>query len=320
MGLRVGGGARALSAGGLGAAVLAAALSVGPWGVGQAVAEPSISLMEKLADERAEAFLSEQGLGAQNSALPPRAQALTQSGQATPDGPGLAQGGRLEQDDLVREVQYRREGRRARGERRAERRIDRRRLERRGERRVERRIDRRVDRRLERRAADRRIDRRVDRRLDRRAERRRLDRRLDRRAARRAWRREGAIRRNGRLYAPPRAYRRGRVLPPRYYREARHGPRYRYRHGRYTYFYDGWWYVSPWWLLAYPTATTVVYEYPVEADVYGYAQGGAYSSNEFDDAYREDQARCAYWSDRCIENWGFQNPNYRGCLRYHGCD
>lgn len=28
---------------------------------------------------------------------------------------------------------------------------------------------------------------------------------------------------------------------------------------------------------------------------------------------------CAYWSERCTANWGRDNANYYGCLRYHRC-
>jgi hypothetical protein len=29
--------------------------------------------------------------------------------------------------------------------------------------------------------------------------------------------------------------------------------------------------------------------------------------------------QCAYWHQRCLQNWGYSNSNYRGCMRYHGC-
>lgn len=29
--------------------------------------------------------------------------------------------------------------------------------------------------------------------------------------------------------------------------------------------------------------------------------------------------QCAYWHQRCVQNWGYSNSNYRGCMRYHGC-
>ena len=25
-----------------------------------------------------------------------------------------------------------------------------------------------------------------------------------------------------------------------------------------------------------------------------------------------------YWSSRCVANWGYDNPNYYGCMRYYG--
>ena len=28
---------------------------------------------------------------------------------------------------------------------------------------------------------------------------------------------------------------------------------------------------------------------------------------------------CGYWSQRCGGNWGYNNPNYYGCMRYEGC-
>lgn len=136
------------------------------------------------------------------------------------------------------------------------------------------------------------------------------------RAQRRVWR-------DGRLYAPRHVTRRGRALAPRYYRRKLHGPRFRYRHGAYRYFYSGWWYAAPWWLVVnnrYPANAYVVYDYPVELDY-----DDAYDDyDDYDRSYRRrtyrSGDRCGYWSDRCIQNWGYQNPNYYGCLRYHGCD
>lgn len=29
--------------------------------------------------------------------------------------------------------------------------------------------------------------------------------------------------------------------------------------------------------------------------------------------------RCEYWHRMCTRNWGYANPNYVGCMRYHGC-
>lgn len=28
---------------------------------------------------------------------------------------------------------------------------------------------------------------------------------------------------------------------------------------------------------------------------------------------------CGYWSGQCGKNWGYNNPDYDGCLRYHRC-
>jgi len=33
----------------------------------------------------------------------------------------------------------------------------------------------------------------------------------------------------------------------------------------------------------------------------------------------ERQAICHSWHNRCGVSWGFNNVNYRGCMRYHGC-
>ena len=30
-------------------------------------------------------------------------------------------------------------------------------------------------------------------------------------------------------------------------------------------------------------------------------------------------SRCGQWSRRCDQRWGSGNPDYYGCLRYHGC-
>lgn len=29
---------------------------------------------------------------------------------------------------------------------------------------------------------------------------------------------------------------------------------------------------------------------------------------------------CERWADACADNWGVNNSNFYGCLRYHGCD
>lgn len=95
-------------------------------------------------------------------------------------------------------------------------------------------------------------------------------------------------------------WRRGRVLRSRYYHRLRHGPRYRYRRGPNVYVYDGWYYNRPWWLTVdyrrYPRRAYVSRRYRVHYD-----------------------GRCDYWADRCAANWGVRNPDFQGCLRYHGC-
>ena len=35
--------------------------------------------------------------------------------------------------------------------------------------------------------------------------------------------------------------------------------------------------------------------------------------------YRRSRGRCARWSRRCANNWGYGNNDYYGCLEYHGC-
>lgn len=76
-----------------------------------------------------------------------------------------------------------------------------------------------------------------------------------------------------------------------------YGPRYRTSRPGYRYFRRGWWYPFAWW-----NNPAIVY-LPRRPYAQAPAAGGA----------------CAYWSDRCIANWGFNNPDYRGCMRYHRC-
>jgi hypothetical protein len=76
----------------------------------------------------------------------------------------------------------------------------------------------------------------------------------------------------------------------RRYRRNRHGRRYRRRSGPYIHFHGGYWYNYPWWSL--PPA---YYAPP-----------------------RRQYGRCARWQRACRNNWGY-GPNYRGCMRYHGC-
>jgi hypothetical protein len=35
--------------------------------------------------------------------------------------------------------------------------------------------------------------------------------------------------------------------------------------------------------------------------------------------YRPYYGRCVYWHRICVDNWGYQNPDYYGCMRYQGC-
>ena len=32
-----------------------------------------------------------------------------------------------------------------------------------------------------------------------------------------------------------------------------------------------------------------------------------------------DAGSCPYWSQRCADSWGYDNSDYRGCMRYYGC-
>lgn len=107
-------------------------------------------------------------------------------------------------------------------------------------------------------------------------------------AQRRSWRdrRETrsrrATRRHPRAERPRAERRRPDVRRPytRRYVPRYHGPRYRARRPGF-HFYGGWWYAFPWWL--------------------GVTD------------------RCEYWHQQCVYNWGYSNPNYRGCMRYHQC-
>lgn len=85
--------------------------------------------------------------------------------------------------------------------------------------------------------------------------------------------------------------------PPRrhHYDRHRHGPRYKHRRKNYRYHYGGWWYAFPWW-----------------SPFYWNAPYWGTPAPRYND-------RCAYWHRRCVENWGYNNPDYRGCMRYYGC-
>jgi hypothetical protein len=63
--------------------------------------------------------------------------------------------------------------------------------------------------------------------------------------------------------------------------------RYRVRRPGFVHYYQGWWYPFAWWI-----GTSAYYGY--------------------DDS-------CQYWHDRCVARWGYNNSNYYGCMRYHGC-
>lgn len=40
--------------------------------------------------------------------------------------------------------------------------------------------------------------------------------------------------------------------------------------------------------------------------------------NDYDD--RSNNNSCSHWKNACGENWGYNNNDYYGCLKYHGCD
>ncbi|MBX2805836.1 MAG: hypothetical protein KTR19_07685 [Hyphomicrobiales bacterium] len=39
-----------------------------------------------------------------------------------------------------------------------------------------------------------------------------------------------------------------------------------------------------------------------------------------DDDEEEGGYSCRRWKNACSENWGYDNSDYYGCLRYHGCN
>jgi len=88
-------------------------------------------------------------------------------------------------------------------------------------------------------------------------------------------------------------YYRGGWRSGRYWRGGRWiGPRYRYRRPGFAYFYGGWWYPYAWWGAA-------TYAAPVTVAPAG---------------------QCGYWHAQCVQNWGANNPDYDGCMRFHGCN
>jgi len=89
----------------------------------------------------------------------------------------------------------------------------------------------------------------------------------------------------------------------RHGRRGHHGRRSYRRHYRGPSIYFGFPYYSPYYSSPY-------YGYPYYrryAYPYRYRYRGPASR------------RCAYWSRRCIENWGPYNADYYGCMRYHRC-
>lgn len=112
---------------------------------------------------------------------------------------------------------------------------------------------------------------------------RRAERRAEqRRTERRADRPRRTERRVDRTYRGERSYDR-----------RRHGPRYRDRRPGFNYYFGGYYYAVPWWSFGIVIAPPAR---PALSD------------------------RCLYWHDRCVANWGYNNPDYYGCMRYHGCD
>ena len=98
-----------------------------------------------------------------------------------------------------------------------------------------------------------------------------------------------------------RRWRRGLYIYPRFYRRGWHGHRYRRAYGPYRYRYHGWYYRRPWWI-----ASGYSRRYPRHAyyyDRYEVRRGG----------------RCDYWARQCGRNWGYRNPDFYGCMRYHRC-
>ena len=93
----------------------------------------------------------------------------------------------------------------------------------------------------------------------------------------------------------------GRFRGPRRFRAPRRfsrrfrGPRFSFPRPGFPYLYGGYYYNSPWW----------------ESDYYYY--GG------YDYVPPVYGGRCERWRRRCGRNWGYNNPDFRGCMRYHGC-
>ncbi len=93
---------------------------------------------------------------------------------------------------------------------------------------------------------------------------------------------------------------------------SRHYGRHRWRGG-----YRGrGYYVAPYW----GYSPGYYYGYPVFGGPYFYYGGPPY------DNYSPPvenppvaSGRCSYWHQQCVKNWGSNNPNYYGCMRYEKC-
>ena len=113
--------------------------------------------------------------------------------------------------------------------------------------------------------------------------------------------------------AKHRGWRNGYRGGNRYYGRRHGGWRYGYRSGNRYYGrrhgYRGWGYVAPYW--GYPGSyygpSVYVGPYYDEAEPRYY--DGAPPSGD----------RCAYWHRQCVKNWGANNPDYYGCMRYEKC-
>ena len=46
---------------------------------------------------------------------------------------------------------------------------------------------------------------------------------------------------------------------------------------------------------------------------------GRYRRRRYSPRRRRRPGRCEHWHNQCAHNWGYGNPDYYGCMRYHGC-
>ncbi|MEL6979773.1 MAG: hypothetical protein AAGM38_13975 [Pseudomonadota bacterium] len=44
-----------------------------------------------------------------------------------------------------------------------------------------------------------------------------------------------------------------------------------------------------------------------------------YRGDSYNSAPAPSNGACDYWANQCAGNWGVNNDNFYGCLRYHGC-